>query len=655
MTIAKDISLYVTIGSEQSLHNRETCLLVETFPSLHKSYNEYKDTLKYAYLYAKTVSLIPTHREDTNAVIARNRRIGLSQSGITEAFVKHGRSVMLDWCDSGYKYLRDLDKIYSDWFGVSRSIKITSVKPSGCQRPDTLVNTSSGIFRLDEIGDTNGSKWQDIKFTTSLGKEVDKFYINGEVETKIINTLDGNELEGSLNHKYMVYADGSCNWVNVENIKVGDNLLVKLGDYNNDNDYPLVKVDVPHHNCREIIMPESMNEKLAWFIGLMNGYGSIHKRGVRISFNRKDNALCSFISGIVMDLFGIETIVDDGHSIYINSTHLLSWLDVNGISKKYCGDIEIPKAIRCSSSKTILAFITGFWRADGGIHNKTTWSICTVSRIFSLQLMTICRAIGINVKISNTGPGGLGSKDRYIITSRMTNGDNDRYISRDLKMRRVFIDGDEYWLDPVYSICKSSSNTYDISVPDGNKYIANGTVSHNTVSLLPGVSPGIHYPWSEYYIRRVRVAQDSPLAVIMVEAGYDYDISEADKTYAINFPVKVDGFTKSESDVTMWEQLLNVVDYQKYWADNQVSVTIKFDPKTEAADIPNALSIFDRNLKSVSFLPKIDGVYDMAPYESITKEKYEEMISKLSIPDYSSFMADAAGEKFCDSDKCTII
>ncbi|HRI88088.1 MAG TPA: fused protease/ribonucleoside-triphosphate reductase, partial [Candidatus Hydrogenedentes bacterium] len=117
--------------AEQSLESYEICNLVETFPSLHDSYDEDKRTLKYAYLYAKTVTLVPTHNERTNAIMLRNRRIGLSQSGIVQAFEKHGRRAHFEWCDEGYKYICQLDKIYSQWLCIPESIKKTSVKPSG--------------------------------------------------------------------------------------------------------------------------------------------------------------------------------------------------------------------------------------------------------------------------------------------------------------------------------------------------------------------------------------------------------------------------------------------------------------------------------------------------------------------------------------------
>lgn len=128
--------------AEQSLEDKELCCLVELFPSRHESYYELLKTLKYAYLYAKTVTTIPVHDTTTNAIIKRNRRIGCSMTGIQQALVKHG-TALYDWCDDGYAYLKALDAHYSEWFGIPRSIKLTSVKPSGSV--SKLPGVTSGI------------------------------------------------------------------------------------------------------------------------------------------------------------------------------------------------------------------------------------------------------------------------------------------------------------------------------------------------------------------------------------------------------------------------------------------------------------------------------------------------------------------------------
>ncbi len=291
---------------EQSLESFELCCLAETFPSRNDTYEEFQETLKYAYLYAKSVTLVNTHWKETNAVMLKNRRMGISQTGIIEAMVRHGRRTMLEWCDKAYKYLRELDKEYSNWLCVPKSIKITTVKPSG------------------------------------------------------------------------------------------------------------------------------------------------------------------------------------------------------------------------------------------------------------------------------------------------------------------------------------------------------------TVSLLPGVTPGIHYPHSEYYIRRIRISQNSDLIPPLKETGYKIEQDQySDNSLVVEFPIHEKYFVRSKDDVSIWEQAENAASYQRYWSDNQVSITITF--KTEEADqIQYVLECYEDKLKSVSFLPLTEHGYVQAPYEKITKEEYDQMISHIKPLNLDSTSDRAIGEKFCDSDHCEV-
>lgn len=116
---------------EQTLWDRELCCLVETYPARHDGIEDYLETLKFAYLYAKTVTLVRTHDPHTNAVMLRNRRIGCSMTGIVQAINRFGYRSFLQWCDRAYQFIQHLDEKYSHWLCVPRSIKTTSVKPSG--------------------------------------------------------------------------------------------------------------------------------------------------------------------------------------------------------------------------------------------------------------------------------------------------------------------------------------------------------------------------------------------------------------------------------------------------------------------------------------------------------------------------------------------
>lgn len=176
-----------------------------------------------------------------------------------------------------------------------------------------------------------------------------------------------------------------------------------------------------------------------------------------------------------------------------------------------------------------------------------------------------------------------------------------------------------------------------------------------TVSLVAGATPGIHYPEASTYWRRVRLAKDSPLVTILSNAGFhiEPDVKDQERTVVVRFGVS-DERVRPVAQVSIWEQIANVVDYQRYWADNQVSCTVKFKPQ-DADQIFRVLETFEDQLKGISFLPLYDHGYAQAPYEACTASEVQEYNSKIGDTDYSDFIGqEAEGAKFCDSDKCVI-
>jgi adenosylcobalamin-dependent ribonucleoside-triphosphate reductase len=129
--------------AEQSLESYECCTLVETYLGRHDSLEDYKRTLKFAYLYAKTVTLLPTHWEETNGIMQRNRRIGTSMSGVADFADRFGMPVLKEWMNQGYQTIQRYDEDYSGWLGIRQSIKTTTVKPSGTV--SILAGESPGV------------------------------------------------------------------------------------------------------------------------------------------------------------------------------------------------------------------------------------------------------------------------------------------------------------------------------------------------------------------------------------------------------------------------------------------------------------------------------------------------------------------------------
>lgn len=176
-----------------------------------------------------------------------------------------------------------------------------------------------------------------------------------------------------------------------------------------------------------------------------------------------------------------------------------------------------------------------------------------------------------------------------------------------------------------------------------------------TVSLLAGATPGVHYmPAGRFHIRRIRIPNTSDMIAPLKAAGYTVLPAAEDSVYTSVVEIPVDAKASKSSDkVSMWEQLAIAALVQKHWSDNGVSVSVYFD-EHEAKDIKQALDYYQYQLKSVSFFPRLKGVYKQAPYEEISEETYLEMLAKLRIVDWKGTTTQAVSEKFCDGDKCAV-
>ena len=211
------------------------------------------------------------------------------------------------------------------------------------------------------------------------------------------------------------------------------------------------------------------------------------------------------------------------------------------------------------------------------------------------------------------------------------------------------------WMKEGYDTAKKYDKTYSewFAIPESIKITT--IKPSGSISLLAGATPGIHFPESKYYIRRVRIASNSPFVPILLQSGFKIEpaVGQEDSTSVIEFPIAFEENIRTINEVSMWEQLNLAAFAQKYWSDNSVSITVTFK-KDEGKDIANALNIFQFQLKAVSFLPKLEeGAYAQMPYEEITKEKYEDMATRLTPLDFTSmFSLESVGEKYCSNDGC---
>ncbi|PHR58414.1 MAG: fused protease/ribonucleoside-triphosphate reductase [Arcobacter sp.] len=177
-----------------------------------------------------------------------------------------------------------------------------------------------------------------------------------------------------------------------------------------------------------------------------------------------------------------------------------------------------------------------------------------------------------------------------------------------------------------------------------------------TISLLAGVSSGMHFPTFQYAIRRMRVGNDSPICEVLKKAGVPNEADTYSKnTTVFEFPID-QGKTRKAASVSAWEQFSLLAMLQREWSDNMVSCTVYFDPDTEAHQVEHMLAQFAPVIKSVSMLPHTqEGAYAQMPYEGISLEDYEERKAKMPKLDWKNFGgSDGIESRFCTNDSCSV-
>jgi hypothetical protein len=216
------------------------------------------------------------------------------------------------------------------------------------------------------------------------------------------------------------------------------------------------------------------------------------------------------------------------------------------------------------------------------------------------------------------------------------------------------------WLSDVYTYLRAYDKEYSKSNGFPRSIKITTVKPSGTLSLLAGVTPGAHPGFSQYYIRRIRMATDSELARVARANGYhveyvrNFDGTEDHSTVVVSFPCSFPEGTQFADDMSATDQLDVIKRLQLDWSDNSVSVTIYYR-KEELEAIRWWLHDNYINTKSVSFLLHNDHGFDQAPMEEIDVDTYNEMVaSVIPITSLESLKLEDIEIDNCDTGACPV-
>jgi ribonucleoside-triphosphate reductase (thioredoxin) len=218
------------------------------------------------------------------------------------------------------------------------------------------------------------------------------------------------------------------------------------------------------------------------------------------------------------------------------------------------------------------------------------------------------------------------------------------------------------WLGPEYLALRSYDRAYSRMIGAPESIRLTTVQPSGTLSLLPGVTPGLHGAHDAYYIRRVRMGSSDPLVDTCRTRGYPVvydrglDGNEERTRFVVEFPCETPEGTPLISKLTAVDQLEWLRWAQTEWADAAVSVTVSYRPE-ELSDIKRWLADhYDTEVKSVSFLRYEDHNFALPPYESITEREYHERAAAvdLSVPVASAAEDPVPFDSECGGGACPV-
>ena len=211
------------------------------------------------------------------------------------------------------------------------------------------------------------------------------------------------------------------------------------------------------------------------------------------------------------------------------------------------------------------------------------------------------------------------------------------------------------WCDEGYQYLRQTDKIYSKWLCVTESVCLTSVKPGGSIPLLCGATPGVHYPFSRYYLRAMRFDKKSPIVKSLKETGYTVEDDVVDESsVVVYFSIEEKDFYRARKDLSVWEQAELVAQMQYWWSDNAVSATLTFKPE-EAKDIQRILSSYETRFKSISFLPLQDHNYKQAPYQKITKTEYKKAIKKLKPFNFNNIGIEKYNQKeYCSSDRCEI-
>jgi intein/homing endonuclease len=406
-------------------------------------------------------------------------------------------------------------------------IEIGDLKPDNVEG---FVDETGGIFYPMRIG---------IKTPTGM-QYTSHFYDGGIKPVKRVQTRFGYKVTGTYNHPLLVLKSGGITaWKTLSEIEAGDYIAVQRHEsvFGNDDKIPLYQQNIP--GSIHLNIPSRLDDEMAYVMGILVGDGGLTGNN-GLTVTKYDN----FILDSAMNWFtslGLnprKSVKD----VKVSSMALMDWLKSIGLSG-YSYEKSVPDMIMRASKENVRAFLSGLFDTDGSGAYKAKAAIqyCSTSEKLARQVHILLLQFGIISSLRfkpNSGRGswvidirGIEAKKffddigfrlerkqatrQYLRENPNTNVDLIPYLPyakgmnygehyTDYKYTQgirkpsypklaelagrypqyeELLEPNYFWDEVVVAEDAGMEHVYDLTVPEGHAFVANGIVNHNTTMM----------------------------------------------------------------------------------------------------------------------------------------------------------------------------
>lgn len=382
---------------------------------------------------------------------------------------------------------------------------------TGCLTADTLVLTAGGLLRISDIvGDAPDSEltlkghavvngYGKLEYSDAVVRYSDR-------ETIRLTTRSGMTIEGTPNHpmycSYDFNPDISQNWKRLDQYEIGDFIAVLFGQG--------VFGNKPY---RFEPYGFELTPEVAQAVGMLLAKGRSTKHHIKKGGSRTFQFAYTARSDKELDIFKkflkecfqdeirlYESVSGNGNvNVRFHNNKLFPFFEaINCVKKR---NRRVPDFILQASEEVQKAFLRGF-TVNGSVRNVRDYGFSNTSRqllsdikamLLNMGIIGVVKSIG---KDDNTNILYLYGNEGYRFAEKigfMDDSIKDEFVLKPYDFRRYEVDRDRnVMLDEVVKIDTSRADVYDIRVPGTHSFIANGAISHNTVTgRLSSNSPNI--------------------------------------------------------------------------------------------------------------------------------------------------------------------